>query len=89
MDDDDLGLRGAKRAIPDARVLDTFDRALLTAHGKALALVAAYLQRAGIVKVPEFGRTLGILAVAAADEGEAEGDILGVWAGIILDSAEQ
>ena len=49
MDDDDIGLRGAGHPIPETRVPDAFDRALIGAHGTALALVAAYLKRAGIV----------------------------------------
>ena len=38
------------------RVLDAFDRALIGARGVALALVAAYLSRAGVVEADEFGR---------------------------------
>jgi hypothetical protein len=76
----------AERPIPGDRVLDAFDRALIGAHGAALALVAAYLSRAGIVEADEFG--LGILAVTAAEANPTEGDILGAWAGIILDSAD-
>ena len=46
----------AERPIPGDRVLDAFDRALIGAHGAALALVAVYLSRAGIVEADEFGR---------------------------------
>ena len=78
----------AERPIPGDRVLDAFDRALIGAHGTPFALVVAYLSRAGIVEADEFGRTLGILAVTAAEANPTERDILGAWAGIILDSAD-
>ena len=46
----------AERPIPGDRVLDDFDRALIGAHGAALALVSVYLSRTGIVEADEFGR---------------------------------
>ncbi len=78
----------AEHPIPGDRVPDAFDRSLIGAHGAALALVAAYLSRAGTVEADESGRAFGILAVTAAEAIPAEGDILGAWAGIILDSAD-
>ena len=78
----------AERPIPGDRVLDALDRALIGAHGAALDLVAAYLSRAGTLEADESGRTLGILALGVAEADPAEGDILGAWAGIILDSAD-
>jgi hypothetical protein len=39
------------------------------------------------VEADEFGRTLGILAATAAEGNPTEADILGAWAGIILDGA--
>jgi hypothetical protein len=47
-----------------------------------------YLGRAGIVEADESGRTPGILAVTAAEANPTEADMLGAWAGIILDSAD-
>jgi hypothetical protein len=76
----------AERPIPGDRVLEAFDRALIGAHGAALDLVA--VSRAGTLEADESGRTLGILAVTAAEANPTEGDILGAWAGIILDSAD-
>jgi hypothetical protein len=64
----------AERPIPGDRVLDAFDRALIGAHGAALDLVAAYLSRAGTLEADESGRTLGILAVTAAEANPTEGD---------------
>ena len=78
----------AERPIPGDRVLDAFDRALIGAHGGGTRPVAAYLSRAGTVEANESGRTLGILAVTAAEANPTEGDILGAWAGIIVDSAD-
>ena len=74
----------AERPNPGDRVPDAFDRALIGAHGAALALVAAYLSRAGIVEADESGRTPGILALTVAEANPAEGDILGAWAGSFL-----
>jgi hypothetical protein len=51
------------------------------AHDAALALVAAYLSRAVVAEADEFARTLGILAVTAAEANPPEGDILGAWTG--------
>lgn len=64
------------------------DRAVLLAQGKALALVAALLQRGGVVPVEEFGNLLGIFAVTVAEDDPEQGDILAVWAGIVKDSVE-
>jgi hypothetical protein len=77
----------SERPIPGDRVPDAF-RSLIGAHGAALALVAAYLSRAGTVEADESGRTLGILAVTAAEAIPTEGEVLGARAGIILDSAD-
>ena len=84
----------SERPIPGDRVPDAF-RSLIGAHGAALALVAAYLSRAGTVearagtvKADESGRTLGILAVTAAEAIPTEGEVLGARAGIILDGAD-
>jgi hypothetical protein len=76
----------AERPNPGGRAPDAFDRALIGAHGAAFALVAAYPR--GIGEADESGRTLGILALGIAEANHAEGDILGAWAGIILDSAD-
>jgi hypothetical protein len=63
------------------------DTALIGAQGAALALVAAMLQRAGVVPAEEFGQMLGILAVTTSEVEPEEGDILAVWAGIVKESA--
>jgi hypothetical protein len=78
----------AERPIPGDRVLDALTALQSARTAAALALVAAYLSRAGTVEANESGRTLGILAVTAAEANPTEGDILGAWAGIILDSAD-
>jgi hypothetical protein len=81
MDGDDVGLCGSERPIAGPHVLGAFDRALVGAHGATLALVGAYLDRAGI------GRGQGVRpdarnpTVTAAETEPAEGEILGAWAG--------
>jgi len=81
----------AERLIPGDRVPDAFDRSLIGAHGAALALVAPYLSRAGTVETragtveaDESGRTLGILAVTAAEAIPTEGEVLGPGPGSFL-----
>jgi hypothetical protein len=76
----------AERPIPGDRVLDVFDRALIGAHGAALALVAAYLSRAGMWRPTSSAARF--LAVTAAEANPTGGEILGASAGIILDSAD-
>jgi hypothetical protein len=65
------------------------DRGLIGAQGKALALVAAMLERGGVVTAQEFGDLLGIFAVTVAQDDADEGDILCVWAAIVKESADQ
>ncbi len=62
--------------------------AALLAQGKALALVAAMLQRGGVISVEEFGNILGLFAVTVGETEPDEGDILALWAGIVRESAE-
>lgn len=64
------------------------EKALIEAQGVALALVAAMMQRAGIVPAEEFGQLLGILAVTTAETDPDQGDILGVWAAIVKENAQ-
>lgn len=61
--------------------------AALLAQGKALALVAAMLQRGGVISVEEFGNILGLFAVTVGETESDEGDILALWAGIVKESA--
>jgi hypothetical protein len=63
------------------------NRAALLAQGKALALIAALLQRAGVVPVEEFGALLGVFAVTVSEDDPDQGDILAAWASIVKDSA--
>ena len=56
------------------------DTALIRAQGRALALLAVLLGRAGVVPAGEFAHLLGLSAVLAAESAPAEGDILAVWA---------
>lgn len=53
--------------------------AALLAQGKALALVAAMLQRGGVISVEEFGNILGLFAVTVGETEPDEGDILALW----------
>ena len=64
------------------------NRAELLAQGKAFALIAAVLQRTGVVSVEEFGQLLGVFAVTVSEDDPDQGEILAVWASIVKDSAE-
>jgi hypothetical protein len=55
----------------------------------ALALVAAMLQRGGVISVDEFANILGIFAVTVGESEPDEGEILALWAGIVKESAEE
>lgn len=76
-----LGLRW--RSYPPPRQMD---RALIAAHGKALAMLATTLQARGVLDVEDFAGTLAVFSVVVAEDSELEGDILAVWAGILKDS---
>lgn len=69
----------AERSVPGDRALEAFDRALIGAHGAALALVAAISQPLGDCG----GRRIRPHAWRPRRE-----DILGAWAWIILDSSD-
>jgi hypothetical protein len=57
--------------------------------GRSLSQPRGHVEaRAGTVEADESGRTLGILAVTAAEAIPTEGEVLGARAGIILDSAD-
>lgn len=84
----------SERPIPGDRVPDAF-RSLIGAHGAAPSAGRSLSQprghveaRAGTVEADESGRTLGILAVTAAEAIPTEGEVLWARAGIILDSAD-
>lgn len=64
------------------------DPALVRAMGGALALFATLLARTGVAPVDEIGRLLGIYAVATGETERDEGLILGCWAGMLRDVAQ-
>lgn len=61
------------------------DRALIAAHGKVLALLAALLDRAGVVDASEFGAMLS--AFSDLDDDPDQQAILAAWADAIDDTA--
>jgi hypothetical protein len=65
------------------------DMALVRAMGGALSMIATLLGRQGIVETGEVANLLGIYAVATGETDDAEGKILGCWAAMIRDVAEQ
>jgi len=62
---------------------------LVRAMGGALSLFATLLSRNGIIETGEVANLLGIFAVATGETDEAEGLILGCWAAMLRDLAEQ
>ncbi|UZW58070.1 hypothetical protein NUH86_22640 (plasmid) [Sphingobium sp. JS3065] len=64
------------------------DAALVRAMGGALSIFATLLTRRGIADMSELADLLGLYAVATSQADEAEGMILGCWAGMLKDVAE-
>lgn len=62
------------------------DRAIIAAQGKALTLLATTLHARGVIEMQDFAGTLGVFSVVVAEDDQAEGDILAVWAAIMKDS---
>ena len=56
------------------------DHALVSAHGKVVALVAALLHAAGVTTTGEFARLIDALGQTVAETNEEEAQILGLWA---------
>ncbi|MFB9047811.1 MULTISPECIES: hypothetical protein [Sphingomonadales] len=65
------------------------DAPLVRAMGGALSMFATLLARQGIVEMGEVANLLGIYAVATSEVDNEEGMILGCWAAMIRDVAEQ
>jgi hypothetical protein len=65
------------------------DGPLVRAMGGALSLFATLLSRRGIVDTGEVANLLGVYAVATSETDQTEGLILGCWAAMIRDVAEQ
>ena len=64
------------------------DPALVRAMGGALALFATLLARTGVAPVEEIARLLGIYAVVTGETERDEGLILGCWAAMLRDMAQ-
>lgn len=65
------------------------DAPLVRAMGGALSMFATLLARQGIAETGEVANLLGIYAVATSEVDNEEGMILGCWAAMIRDVAEQ
>ena len=55
------------------------DRALVSAHGKMVAVVASVLHAAGVTSTDEFARLLKVFADTVAETDEQEAEILALW----------
>lgn len=64
------------------------DGPIVRAMGGALSVFASLLERHGIADMSETANMLGMYAVVTSETDEAEGLILGCWAGMIGDLAE-
>jgi hypothetical protein len=56
------------------------DRALVSAHGKLVAVVASVLQGAGVTTTDEFARLLRIFSETVGEDDPNEAEILALWA---------
>lgn len=55
------------------------DRALISAHGKMVALVASVLNAKGVTTTEEFARLLKVFADTVAETDTEEAEILTLW----------
>lgn len=55
------------------------DRALVSAHGKMVALVASVLHAAGVTTTDEFARLLKVFAETVGETDAHEAEILALW----------
>lgn len=55
------------------------DRALVSAHGKMVALVASVLHAAGVTTTEEFARLLKVFAGTVEETDPEEAEILALW----------
>ena len=65
------------------------NRDWVLAHGKALALVAALLERGGVVEAAEFGGAIAVLAATTAETEPEQGELLALWAAIVSESVSR
>lgn len=56
------------------------DRALVTSHGKFVAVVASVLQAAGVTTTGEFAELLRVFAQTVGEDNPQEAEILALWA---------
>jgi hypothetical protein len=62
--------------------------AVVKAMGTALSVIAAGLERGGVMKGQELANLLGMIGTVTSEDGDPEqGLILGAWSGMISDSA--
>ena len=55
------------------------DRALVSAHGKMVALVASVLQASGVTTTEEFARLLQVFADTVGETDAEQAEILALW----------
>jgi hypothetical protein len=78
-----LATLGRRRSRPR---LSKVERAMVSANGKALTLLATTLQARGHLDVREFAELLGIFSVVVGEDDDLEGMILAVWTGLLKES---
>ena len=64
------------------------DQVLMQAQGKALALIAALLQRGGIVRTDEFAGLMALLSMTTAQTDAAQGEVLAFWSAMIAKATD-
>lgn len=69
------------------RISET-DRALIAAHGKALAMLATTLQSGGYLDARRFSEMLALFGTVVSEEDRLQGAILALWAGAMEESFE-
>ncbi|WP_257558083.1 hypothetical protein [Sphingobium sp. CFD-2] len=74
--------------MPDSHDKPPPDAALVRAMGGALSILTTLLARQGLLRVSDVSELFGVYAVATSEIDDAEGQILGCWAAMLRDVAQ-
>jgi hypothetical protein len=75
------------RRIRISRV-STAERALIAAHGRALAVLATTLQGSGHLDARRFAEMLSVFGVVVSEDDDLQGAILAMWADTMSQSVD-
>lgn len=86
-DNNSSGWRSWLRRLRPHRISAT-ERAVITAHGKALTLLTTALQAKGHLDAQRFGEMLGLYGTVVSEDDKLQGAILATWAAAVEEGAD-